>query len=50
LFHGKEYTVSENLENAISETIKSAENWVESRKGNHKTEDDILMESLGFAR
>jgi|688.fasta_scaffold2775451_1 hypothetical protein len=50
LFHGKEYTVSENLANSITETIKSAENWVESRKGNHKTEDDILMESLGFAR
>jgi hypothetical protein len=50
MFHGKEYTTSENLANAISETMKSAENWVESKEGKNKTQDDILMEALGFAR
>jgi hypothetical protein len=49
-FVGKEYASSENLANAISETIKSAENWVESMEGKNKTSDDILLEALGFKR
>jgi len=50
LFHGKEYTTSENLANAISQNIAAAENWVESRENKNKTQEDILMEALGFAR
>jgi len=50
LFAGKEYTPSDTLAKAITDVIKSAESWVDKQAGLDKTENDILLESLGFSR
>ena len=49
-FIGKEYSSADNLANAISQTIKSAENWVESIEGRSRNQSDILLETIGFIR
>ena len=50
MFISKEYVSSDFLVNTISETLKSAKNWVEIREGKDRNQDDVLLEALGFEK